>query len=92
MIALLTNNFSPWMYWLFCGACIACAASVPRSVVALDRMLVRRPAEPLSAAPWSIEPWSGAPMKWPRALTWLGMTLLGASFVALMVLCRLLAS
>lgn len=82
MSELLFSPQSPTIYWLLSIVSVACAAGIPGAVLLVDRVLARGPV-------WKQQ---NDVRDWPRVVAWSGMTLLLASFVALVLLCRSLAT
>ncbi|SAL45828.1 hypothetical protein [Caballeronia telluris] len=82
MSELLFSSHSPAVYWLLSIVTIACAAGIPGAVMLVDQVLASGPV-------WQR---SGEVCDWPRVVAWAGMALLLGAFVALVLLCRTLAS
>jgi hypothetical protein len=82
MSELLFSSQSPAVYWLLSIVTVACAAGIPGAVMLVDPVLARGPV-------WKQ---GGDVCDWPRVAAWSGMALLLAAFVALVLLCRSLAS
>jgi hypothetical protein len=90
MDTLLAAALTPTLYSWFCFALIACAVVMPKSLIAMDRMLARRPER----SKWS--GWPQVPEAFdairpsilPRVMTAIGSVLLFAALLTLMFLCR----
>jgi len=82
MSDLLFSPQSPTIYWLLSIVSIACAAGIPGAVMLIDQVLSRGPV-------WKL---NDEVCDWPRVVAWTGMGLLVAAFVALVLLCRSLAT
>jgi hypothetical protein len=93
MDTLLTTTLTPTLYGWLCIAVVACALVMPKGLLAMDRLLARRPAH----SDWSgwpdglQEPNTIQPPIWPRVITAIGGALLFAALLTLMFLCRQLA-
>ena len=89
---LATTQTSTLSEWL-CIAIIACVITMPKGLIAMDRMLARRP-ERSEWSGWSQVPEAFdaiRPSIWPRVMTAIGSVLLFAALLTLMFLCRQLA-
>jgi hypothetical protein len=82
MSELIFSPQSPTVYWLLSIVSIACAAGIPGAVMLIDQVLARGPV-------WKQH---DEVCDWPRVAAWTGMGLLAAAFVALVLLCRSLAT
>jgi hypothetical protein len=93
MDTLLATALTPTLYGWLCFAIIACAVVMPKGLIAMDRMLARRP-ERSEWSGWSQVPEAFdaiRPSIWPRVMTAIGSVLLFAALLTLMFLCRQLA-
>ena len=77
MTAFLTTSLTPTLDGWLCAALIACALCVPYGVLAVDRLLARRPEWAIATDPFE------QPI-WPRVMTGIGGALLLAALVNLM--------
>jgi len=93
MDTLLATTQTPTLYEWLCFAIIACAVVTPKGLIAMDRMLARRPER---------SEWSGRshvphvqdatrPSIWPRVMTAIGGAFWIAALLTLVFLCRQLA-
>lgn len=87
MDTLLATALTPTLYGWMCVAIIACATVMPKGLIAMDRMLARRPEQ----SGWSHIPEALDAIKpsiWPRVMIVIGSVLLFAALLTLMFLCR----
>ncbi|WP_301787934.1 hypothetical protein, partial [Caballeronia sp. SEWSISQ10-4 2] len=85
MDTLLATALTPTLYGWMCFTIIACAIVMPKGVIAMDRMLARRPER--SGWPHAPEVLEAIkPSIWPRVMTAIGSVLLFAALLTLMFL------
>jgi len=93
MDTLLATAQTPTLSEWLCIAIIACAIATPKGLIAMDRMLAKRPER---------SEWSGCsyvpnprgttpPSIWPRVMTAIGGAFWIAALLTLVLLCRQLA-
>jgi hypothetical protein len=90
MDALLATAHTPTLYhWLYI-AIIVCASAAPKGLIAMDRMLARRPERSEWSGRSYIPHAQGAtpPPVWPRVMTAIGGALWIAALLTLVFLCR----
>ncbi len=93
MDIVFASALTPTLYGCLCIAVIACAFVMPKGLIAVDRLLARRP-ERSEWADWTQEPRHAdvmEPALWPHVLTAIGCALLFAALLTLMFLCQQLA-
>jgi hypothetical protein len=93
MDTLLATAQTPTLYEWLCIAIIACAIAMPKGLIAMDRMLARRPER----SEWSDCSYvpdprgSTQPSTWPRVMTAIGGAFWIGALLTLVFLCRQLA-
>ncbi|MGX7003942.1 hypothetical protein [Caballeronia sp. KNU42] len=93
MDTLLAATQAPTFCEWLCIAIIACAATMPKGLIAMDRMLARRPERSeWSACSYVPDPRGATqPSIWPRVMTAIGGAFFIGALLTLVVLCRQLA-
>lgn len=94
MDTLLGSAQTPTLYTCLCIAIIACAIAMPSGLIAMDRMLTRRPERSeWSACAYVPDPrGTTQPSIWPRVMTAIGGTFWMGALLTLVLLCQQLAS
>jgi hypothetical protein len=93
MDTLLVTAQTPTLYEWLCLAIIACAITMPKGFIAMDRMLARRPERSeWSGYAYVADPRGATrPSIWPRVLTDIGGAFWIGALLTLVFLCRQLA-
>jgi hypothetical protein len=90
MDTLLATAQTPTLYQWLSIAIIACAITMPKGLLAMDRMLARRPEwSEWSACSYIPEPRNAArPSIWPRVMTAIGGAFWMGALLTLVFLCQ----
>ncbi|CAN7495550.1 hypothetical protein LJR029_000984 [Caballeronia sp. LjRoot29] len=91
MDLLLATAQTPTLYQWLCIAIIACAITMPRGLIAMDRMLARRPERSeWSGCSYVPNPRGAAtrPSIWPRVMTAIGGAFWIGALLTLVILCQ----
>jgi hypothetical protein len=90
MDTLLATAQTPTLYEWLCIAIIACAITMPKGFIAMDRMLARRPERSeWSGYSYVADPRGATqPSIWPRVMTAIGGAFWIGALLTLVFLCR----